>query len=1415
MDDGRERVAQAVELAVRGAGRYTDGRAPAFDVDLRIAGEVREPAAGELAITITATGRGADRDARVDIAAAGARLVAAVRTQDADQLALTLERLSVPGALVLAAAPGLPVRADVTVGARGTFSRSGDQAWISASASAGRGGRLDLHGKLDLARQRTGAEGLVVTGRHLDLSALLKNGPPSDLAFDLEARGGGRDAASLDGSVRLRVAESRIDGRPVGPLRLAVDVAPPGRVTLTELVARLPGVEVTAKGGLANGALDLRAVIDARRLADLAQSLAPPGGRPRVALAGRGHAEVSVVGTLARPSLRFDAAFPTLIAGANRVERLVARVVVPDLRRPEAADIDVRARAADVGGRELRDLAVLVRAAGAKVNVAASVAGPQPLTLSAAGKWRAPATRGARELQLDSFDLRYPEGAWSLARPAVVAFGSGRLSIRDVALASGEQRVVVDLARDERTLRGHVVMTRFDLGRLPRALIPAGTRLAGMVNAEARVKKGGAIPDMDASISLEGGRIAGYRGLALQLDVHVDGARARGHVDARGLGTALRGDFDLPASWPPRPGRAPLTLALELAETDLAMVMKAINEAMGEPVTGGGGAETAMADTGAPGRSPPVLPTLLGKARLSLAIRGSAADPRVELSAATRGLVVDQRPIGDVNLALSADGEKPLQLQADLVAAVAGAARAGGTAAPGRATVKIRAAQSLRALLALRPPQLAQLLRTRFEVKGDIDRLPLAGVALLAGYHPAVGGVLSLHADLTGTALSPRGTLSLDVAGATSGRFPPTDGRVVAVLGEHQTTARIEIDRNRKRLLEIDARLDASAARLTNVAALADAPLRLRATLHPLQLQRLGLPPQTDRDPARVLKGLVRAGLAVDGNLRAPVVDLTVDAADIRLDKVLVGEAHVAARYDAGQAKMDARLFSANRGSLRIEASTRAALGYPAVLRGLDVGRLPVTARVRAQGFDVQGFSGVTAGLRTVGGQLFAEAEVNGTVADPRLSGRLEWKDGAVAVTGFGEYRDIHLLLRGDQRHLVLDELRVGSGGGQARVTATADHVAGEGYRYTARAEVRRFPVYSQGQALATVSLDLSARGSATPLKVRSSLEIRESRVVLSDAKRRQIQTLKRPADVVLVDQGKPLNDAQAAKLLALVASSNARAAAARAAPPSSPPPSTMPPPPPAPPSDRDIRVRVEAPRNLWVTGKDATLELGLSSPFRISVEDRPLVFGEVKVLRGRIDLFGRRFDIKQPSTLRLSGPPDRPEVDVQARYTNETENVTVLVTAKGPVDHLQLAVSSPNRPELGESQLYTLIITGKLQLGGSGAGSSSPSAQAVSLMGGLIASKLQKALSSKLPLDVLTIDAGGAGLTGTQLEAGTYLTDKLYVGYVGRVGADPMRYQNRNAVHLEYQLTPRWSFDGEYGDVGTGSADLIWTKSY
>jgi translocation and assembly module TamB len=1245
------------------------------------------------------------------------------------------------------------------------------QSRVSTSLAIGaRGGQLELHGDLDLRRLRAPDPGLVIRGRALDLSQLVDGAPSTALAFDLAARGGGRDLATVDASLDLAVPAGRVDGQTVGPIRLRAS-AEPGRYTLTELRAIWPGLEVTGGGTAATSLVDARARVEIGDLAALARSLAA-WGIELPPLAGRGRLDVVLGGRLAAPSLRVAGKLPRLRVGANEVWDLTVAATVPDLTSPEVADLALAAPRAILSGRALRGLALSVQASGVRLTADVRTSGPFPLTLAARGHRGSSPT----SLTLDAMNLHYPEASWALGRPARLEFGEGRIAIEGFVLRAGNETMAADLRQTAGGVRGRLVISRLDLARLPRVLVPPALGVAGIVDVDARLSGSAAEPQVEAKLSLAGGRVRGYRELSLALDARYAGARARGHLEAHGLGTAISARFDVPAVWPPPDRGTPLLVDVTLGQTDLGATLAAVAAASGRP-----------------------LPLALrGRARLSARLDGTPRSPRLAIDLGAKSLSVAGRPVGDVSLVLHGDGERPLEARLEVSAL--------GASTSARTAVTLKTPLSLQA--ALRgPPTAATLARLPFKLQGDLERLPLGLLAQLARYRPPVGGTLTSHFALSGTALDPRGSLTVDILGATTGTLPPTDARLELDLERHAVDARVRVLGNQHPLLAAVLHLGEGIPALRDPALLVSAPIQLRAVIGPLQLQRLGLP-NSDRDPPRVLKGRLHMDVTIDGTLRAPRVVLHADADDIRLDKLLVGVAQVEASYADRQAKLDARLYSANQGQLHATTVTTADLGYPAIRRGLDVRHLPLDVRLEAQRFDLQGLSGLTQGLRSVGGLLSASATVRGTVADPRVGGRVEWSGGLIAITGLGEYKDIHLLVHGDDQKLVLDELTARSGAGNARITADAAHATGLGYRFSARADVSQFPIYQEGQPLAQVSIGTNVSGTAAPFDTQAAVEIHNARIELADAKRKDLQALATPTDIILVDSGEPLNRAQAKKLGDLVAARPKPkgvplAVAARVTPVAAALASA-------------VRLTVNAPRKVWVTGKDAYLEIGLSPGFRVSLTDRTQVVGQVIVKRGRIDILGRRFDLKADSTLEFSGAADRPELDITAQYQSYSENVTVVLTAKGQMDHLAVAVTSPNRPDLTESQLYTLIITGHLQLGGGTSGSSGTSAEAASFVGGALAAQLQKTLAKTLPLDVLTVDAGGGeGLTGTQLEAGRYMTEKLYVGYVGRVGADPSLYQNRNAVHVEYQLSPRWSVDGEYGDVGTGSLDLTWKKNY
>jgi len=1274
-----------------------------------------------------------------------------------------------------------PVR-PLAMAVRLDLHKTGQRVAFASDIAAGHA-RIDARGEIDLSSLRTGAAGIALHGRDIDLGELWSDAPRSGLAFDLAVHGGGRDLATLDGNLDFSLPPGHLDGHAIGPVQLSAR-AVRDECQVTSVLATLPGLRITGKGSASRARLDMHLGVEADDLAATAESLSPLHGRPLLrlppGLAGHGRLDLTVGGTLERPTVQASGGFPQLALSANRISDLTFSARIPNLRQPLEADADLRILTARLGTEVVRNLRVHARAAGPRVTLDVRATSPYPLAIALGGRWGA----ARQALAIDSLHITYPEASWSAQRPARLLFPPDRLALEGLDLRSGAQRVRASFSRAKQTLRGHVEISRFDLGRLPRLLVPAELKLAGQLDLDARLGGTDRHPEVDAKVVLAKGHLRDYDNLGFDLDARYADGRARGQLDARGLGTALRSRFDVPAAWPPRDLRSPLKIDLTIDETDLPTL------------------QAALAPAAVPGAGPAKPPRLLGRARLSVQLTGTVAEPCLALAADARALVLDGRRVGDFGFTLTGDGDAPLR--ALLTIGQPGAAIA---AAAGSNQVSIETALSLGSILR-RPPDLPALMRTRFDLRGELDRVPLERLAELGRYPAPVGGTLSLHLAATGTALDPRGTVVLDVTGATSGRFPPTDGHLEAAFDDRRVLANLRVQRKGARLLAAEASLGAAPRALADPAALAASPAHLHAVFGPLALQRLGLPPQTDRDRPRALYGNVQAELKIDGTLRAPLVGLNVDARQIRIDKAPMGTVTLAFDYRDRAAKLDAQLVSANRGSLHLLAATTADLGYPAITAGLPVGRLPLDVHLAAVGFDLEGFSEATPGLRDVRGLLFASADVSGTVADPRFKGRVEVKQGALTITGFGAYKEIHLALHGDNASLTLDELFAKSGAGHAEVTAQASHEAGHGYRFGARAQLDKFPIYSDGQALASVSVDARVKGLAAPLDVSAEVEVREAHVALSDQKRRDLQSLKRPADVVLMSRDAPLNKVQAAKAAALASrlaaltGTPAPGTAARAAPAREHAMTNI------------TRLEVRAPRNLWVTGNDVYLELGVAPGFRVESTDKTRVFGQLTVHRGRIDILGRRFDVKSDSSLQFDGPTDKPDLDVTAQYTERTDNINVLLTAKGPIDHLTVTVSSPEHPELNESQLYTMIITGHLQGDGT-SGSFTPSGQAASLVGGLVASNLQKTLARRLPLDVLTIDAGDSGINGTQLEAGTYVLDRLYVGYVGRVGADPTRYQNRNAVHLEYQLSARWSFNGEYGDVGTGTADLIWTKRY
>jgi translocation and assembly module TamB len=670
-----------------------------------------------------------------------------------------------------------------------------------------------------------------------------------------------------------------------------------------------------------------------------------------------------------------------------------------------------------------------------------------------------------------------------------------------------------------------------------------------------------------------------------------------------------------------------------------------------------------------------------------------------------------------------------------------------------------------------------------------------------AGFIPRdISGAISVTADVGGTVNAPSGRVKLQGQHLQTPPMDPTEV-TVDLLAEKTIQAMVEAHDARGGLANVTLDVGVSPANLQARRTFDDVPVKLDGKFGPLDLSRLPIVVGEGR-LARRLQGTVEVVVQGRGSLQAPTLNAAARTQQLAAGQTALGKGEVTLDYRQAKAQLRAVLTSVNGGSLNADAHADLDVSFPAIRRGLKPASAPFQATLTAQKFDLAFLTGFTSTLRKVAGTLDIDAKASGTAATPEGQGKIEWKDGVLGLSGFGEYRGIHLLANASNDRISVDDLQARTDAGKLKLTAVGTR-DGPQWILKANADATDFPIFSEDQLVATLSVRTDIDGVARKNHIElNKVHIPEAHVTLPTQSRRNLQTLSRPDDIIVLKDGKPVDPRRARRLLTrdhdldALGGSGLPPAQEQAKPTS-------------------IVIVIDATKNLWVKGQDLNVEAGLSPDFRVEIGEETDLFGEVRIIRGRLDVLGRRFDFQRNSVVRFTGPPTEPSLNVTAVYNNVRAGVKVSMHVQGQAGDIQLVPTS--EPPLTEAEIYTLLATGRTNLKRGSGGSEIGSAQAVSVLGSLAASQLKSAVSDKVGLDVLSIEAGDDGnlFQGSTLEAGKYITDDLYLGYAGKVGADPTKYENSNAVRLEYQFLPRWSFEATYGDAKSGSADVVWTRDY
>ncbi len=1328
-----------VSLTAAGKGEVHFFRPPeTLQAVLTLEGQTVKPLADPLTLSVAASGRLEALAGRLELKLGDEHLRAGF---DLAKKQVQLEALKVTPRWVGVFAPEAKLKAPVELA--GTLSET----HVTLDGTAAGGVHLDasLQGvtgptptvpafelKLTQLSPAELVEGAPAVTLDAALSGSLTDADPKHLTGALH---GAATVKAKSGTATFELkAEAREGGLRVNPLRVAA-----------------PGVKLTVKGSAKPDALALDGVVQVDDLARAAAFGAGLAGQPAPEISGLGALAVRVDGSLKHPGVSLDGAFARLAAPSLVLEGVEARVTVPDLRQPREAHAVLQVDSATLGEQRIEHFGADVSLAGNGLTGKLTAQALEQMSLSFGGE-----LSNARDaLQLSSLELDYPGTRWALTAPSQLSWGEGRWKVEPLTLTAGPQSLALQGERKKGQLEAQVKVQHFDLSRLPQVL-RKGLEPEGQVDLTLTAQGPAAQPALNFELLLAQGKVLDFSGLALDAKGRVEKGRLVAQLKLSSPVGALDGQVDAALAWK----KERQSVELRLDTLDVGALLEALKQPR----------------------------SVEGKATASITFEGTLDAPRATLRVeasrldACRGACLEGGPrlaLSALKLLVTAEPDRPLTLSA------------GVSLLHGTAELNASAAATLAQLVEGKPLQAKQApLQARLQLMG----LDLSGLQEAGFTEVDLAQRVSLDARLAGSALHPDVDAWLDATGSAVGATAAgADGEKGKLAKALQLVSHLELHTGRaKTATQGWAKLGdrgvlafhgSLAAALEAVPTATKAPLELEADLGPLELASFLPRGPLNRAPAEM--GSVDGSLKLSGTAEKPVGSFKGQLKDLRFQKVNLGKVALAWSYDDAKHAATVHWESPKGGALDLKATAELDVGVEALKKGLSPLTAPFTAQLQAEHFDVSAGSGLSPTVRTLGGLLDANLKAEGHLDAPHLQGRVEWTGGRLS-SSFGDYREARLSAEVKDFSVKLNRLYAKAGEGELEVTGELKQKK-DGFDVTADVRLDHLPIVTDDQLFAIATTRVHAEGGRSGTITEVDLGIPEAHVELPQVKRKDLQDLERPKDIVLVRGGglKPKPKPKSKEDV----------------------------------SDQALQQRAErftlvldAPKNLWLKSSDLNLELGLSDGFQVELSRGVELYGEAHVLQGRIDVIGRRFDVEKNSAVRFQGPPTAPYVNLTAIHKNEREGVTVFVTVVGKGKDLALKTSS--QPPLSDNDIFTLLATGRRTLK-RGGGSSISGGQAASVLGALAASQLKTMVAKKLPLDVLSIDTGAEGLERARVEAGTYLSDDLYLGYQLQLGADKAKGENQHAVRLEYQLGRNWTVEGGAGDAPAASADVMWSRDY
>jgi translocation and assembly module TamB len=464
-------------------------------------------------------------------------------------------------------------------------------------------------------------------------------------------------------------------------------------------------------------------------------------------------------------------------------------------------------------------------------------------------------------------------------------------------------------------------------------------------------------------------------------------------------------------------------------------------------------------------------------------------------------------------------------------------------------------------------------------------------------------------------------------------------------------------------------------------------------------------------------------------------------------------------------------------------------------------------------------------------GQLDGTIAIRGAPREPEVDGAVRLDRGAMGLPQQGiELHEVSAALTLREDVVVLDSLVAKSDDGAIRAAGSIDITTPTEPGFDLTFEARGAEVLDNDQGRLVIDSNLAIEGPFDAVSVAGDINVLEGVIYIPEPEK-QVVDLDDPSVIALIDTTglDPLVLPRPNPLL----------------------------------DNLQVDVDVVISRNTWVRSSDANIELYTPSenPLNLQLDQRQgaiTIEGSIQTDRGEYTYAGRQFEVSSGSIIFLGGPELNPLLQILARYEvpqPRGKPLAILVTIGGTLVAPTIRLESNAQPPLSETDLLSYLAFGSssssllVQSGsglteGGGAGSGLGALATQKLAGVALGALMDEVIEdleasglSELGLDVFRIspaelpdefalEEGGNVFRSTELEAGKYLTPRIYVAGQGRPTAawPGTRFEYRTPGGFAWTTTweprylpsePSFDIDIEAPQTHVFGTFLLWEWRY